>query len=166
MRLLLPQLDMVCFACVFFIFSFCALVVPFAGCFFYCAKLRNNSKKYKKKRNDITKQKDRPSYGLREKKIADLYVKAIPLAPKSIDAMKLMKYKNPKHTGAKAGDFAIVLHDVLAQRCVQQGTKNIKQVNQDLEMLAKTSNQSVKIYIVFFVFFGFCVCVCVCVCFK
>ena len=41
------------------------------------------------------------SRGVQEKKIAESYVKAIPLQKTSQDAMKLIKYKNPKYAGAK-----------------------------------------------------------------
>ena len=86
---------------------------------------------------------ERPGYQVKEKKIANLYVQAIPLQKGSVDAFKLLRYKNPKYAGNNVGDFGNVLFDVLQRRCMTQGTKTIYDVNWDLETLMKCDNQQV-----------------------
>lgn len=87
---------------------------------------------------------ERLSYGIKEKKIADLYVKCIPLTTTSQDAIKLLKYKNPKYVGSKVGDFSSVLYEVLITRCPKIFTKTIYDVNNDLKCLMKCKSSCEK----------------------
>ncbi len=61
------------------------------------------------------------TYGLREKKLAMLYIKALGLHPqRSEDAIYLQKWKTPRGQGQVSGDFSAVLLDVLARRGVEE----------------------------------------------
>jgi DNA ligase-4 len=69
---------------------------------------------------------ERPTYGLRESTIGDMYVKAMGIAKTSEAAQRLKNYKNPRSAGAKAeaaaGDFTTILYDVLRNRAgVREG---------------------------------------------
>eukprot|EP01083_Nonionella_stella_P007624 21959_1 len=82
---------------------------------------------------------ERGGYGVKEKKIADLYVKAIPLPSQSHDAKKLHHFKNPRYAGIDVGDFTNCLYSVLRDRCIgmNSATKSLYDVNRDLEELQK-----------------------------
>ena len=78
---------------------------------------------------------ERGGYGVKEKKMAELYIKAIPLHPTSADAKKLKNFKKPRFAGPDAGDFTKCLFAVLRRRCTQQSTKTIGDANSDLTVL-------------------------------
>lgn len=50
--------------------------------------------------------KDRQSYGLKEKKIADTYIKVLALSPTSEDAIRLLHWKKPQRSRGES----MVLH--------------------------------------------------------
>ena len=95
----------------------------------------------------------RQGYNVREKKVGQLYVKAIPLGPKTELAMKLTKYTNPKYAGQFVGDFGNVLFDVLKDRSITMGTKSIYDVNWDLDQLRLCKDQQVlfEVFLILFV---------------
>lgn len=89
---------------------------------------------------------ERGGYGVKEKKIAEMYIKAIPLPSTSAQAKKLQHYKNPKYAGLQVGDFTNCLYHVLEHRCISESKKLIKDVNDDLFKLQKEcTNQQLKV---------------------
>lgn len=88
----------------------------------------------------------RGAFHIKEKTMGGLYVKAIPLQPKSRDALSLTKFKLPKYAKENVGNFTKCLYKILSSRCSKQSSKNIFQVNEDLFSLIQCENQSVCIF--------------------
>ena len=89
---------------------------------------------------------ERGGYGVKEKKIGEMYIKAIPLPSGSPQAKKLQHYKNPKYAGLQVGDFTNCLYHILQHRCITESNKTIKDVNDDLYKLQKEcTNQQLKV---------------------
>ena len=89
--------------------------------------------------------KARPTYGVREANIAELYISALALDPHSSTAQRLKRWKQPQpplpgHSSAPlSGDFATVLRDVLAAyEQVREGDSQwtLDDVNGELDCLA------------------------------
>ncbi|KAF2364451.1 DNA ligase ATP-dependent [Trinorchestia longiramus] len=81
--------------------------------------------------------KDRGAYGVKEKKLADLYIKILGISKTSTDAIKLLNYRKPKTAGgSSAGDFAEVAFYVLKNRCPAIGQLSLMDVDKHLTDIA------------------------------
>uniref|UniRef100_A0A2P2I750 DNA ligase 4 n=1 Tax=Hirondellea gigas TaxID=1518452 RepID=A0A2P2I750_9CRUS len=81
--------------------------------------------------------KNRGAYGVKEKKLADLYIKILGIKKDSPDALKLINYRKPKTAGGSvAGDFAEVAYYVLKNRCPAEGHLTLNDVDTYLTTIA------------------------------
>lgn len=78
---------------------------------------------------------DRRIYGLKEVKLAKYLIEALCIGPKSNDAMKLLNYRAPSHVKSD-GDFASVAYFVLKNRCQEDNTLTIEEVNHHLDIIS------------------------------
>ncbi|KAI0295389.1 ATP dependent DNA ligase domain-containing protein [Multifurca ochricompacta] len=62
------------------------------------------------------KDRERAIYGLKEKNMAKMYIKLIPLGPKDPDAVRLLDWKKPSGQDRASGDFPTVLYEVISKR--------------------------------------------------
>ncbi|XP_064401547.1 DNA ligase 4-like isoform X2 [Halichondria panicea] len=81
----------------------------------------------------------RPAYGLKEVALAKQYIDILNIAKESLDAQKLLHYRAPQAAKQDAGDFAAVAFFVLRNRCPDQGSLTVSQVNQYLNDLAMSN---------------------------
>ncbi|KAJ3889259.1 DNA ligase 4 [Lentinula edodes] len=86
------------------------------------------------------KDRDRAIYGLKEKNLAKIYIKLIPLNKNHDDAKRLTDWKKPQNNKASsAGDFPGILWDVVHKRSsVVEGTLNIQELNDLLDELSNS----------------------------
>ncbi|KAJ4473870.1 DNA ligase 4 [Lentinula aciculospora] len=86
------------------------------------------------------KDHDRAVYGLKEKNLAKIYIKLIPLNKNHDDAKRLTDWKKPQNNRAySAGDFPGILWDVVHKRSsVVEGTLNIQELNDLLDELSNS----------------------------
>ncbi|KAJ3711055.1 ATP dependent DNA ligase domain-containing protein [Lentinula raphanica] len=84
------------------------------------------------------KDRDRAVYGLKEKNLAKIYIKLIPLNKNHDDAKRLTDWKRPQNSKAStAGDFSGILWDVVHKRSsVVEGSLNIQELNDLLDELS------------------------------
>ncbi|CAH0388751.1 unnamed protein product [Bemisia tabaci] len=80
--------------------------------------------------------RERGPYGIKEVKLAQIYVRILCLAKDSRDASKLQHFRNPSKAGKAAGDFADVIYDVLKSRISSNENLKISDVNQHLDNIA------------------------------
>ena len=78
---------------------------------------------------------DRRVYGLKETKLAKYLIDALCIAPKSDDAQKLLNYRAPTNVKSD-GDFASVAFFVLKNRCQEDSTLTIHEVNHHLDIIS------------------------------
>jgi DNA ligase-4 len=78
---------------------------------------------------------DRRVYGLKENRLAKCLIDALCIAPKSDDAQKLLNYRAPTHVRSE-GDFASVAYFVLKNRCQEDSTLTIHEVNHHLDIIS------------------------------
>ncbi|KAL1676611.1 DNA ligase IV-like protein [Schizophyllum commune] len=91
------------------------------------------------------RDRERNVYGLKEKALAKLYIKVIPLNKNDPDAMRLLYWKKPTEKHAASGDFPTVLYEVVSKRSsVTHSTLTIDDINDMLDELADMSNKSEK----------------------
>ncbi|KAH9000515.1 ATP dependent DNA ligase domain-containing protein [Lactarius akahatsu] len=84
------------------------------------------------------KDRERAIYGLKEKNIAKMYIKLIPLGPKDPDAIRLLEWKKPSGPDRSSGDFPTVFYEVIAKRSsVIEGTLTIDDLNDALNEMSK-----------------------------
>lgn len=100
------------------------------------------------------KDRERAIYGLKEKNIAKIYTKLIPLGPKDPDALRLLDWKKPSGPNVgyllggfdlsvnpsqrSSGDFPTVLYDVIGKRSsVIEGSLTIDDLNATLDELSR-----------------------------
>lgn len=84
------------------------------------------------------KDRERAVYGLKEKNIAKIYIKLIPLGMRDPDSLRLLNWKKPVGTNQAAGDFPTVLYDVVNKRSsVVEGSLTIGDLNGLLDDLAQ-----------------------------
>ncbi|KAH9167381.1 ATP dependent DNA ligase domain-containing protein [Lactarius sanguifluus] len=84
------------------------------------------------------KDRERAIYGLKEKNIAKMYIKLIPLGPKDPDAIRLLEWKKPSGPDRSSGDFPTVFYEVVAKRSsVIEGTLTIDDLNDALNEMSK-----------------------------
>lgn len=80
------------------------------------------------------KDRERTIYGLKERNLAKIYIKLIPLSMKDPDATRLLNWKKPVTNNQSAGDFPIVLYDVVSKRSsVVEGTLSVDDLNELLD---------------------------------
>ncbi|KAJ3982001.1 DNA ligase 4 [Lentinula detonsa] len=86
------------------------------------------------------KDRDRAVYGLKEKNLAKIYIKLIPLNKNHDDAKRLTDWKKPQNNRASsAGDFPGVLWDVVHKRSsVVEGSLNVEELNDLLDELSNS----------------------------
>lgn len=108
----------------------------------------------------LQKDRERAVYGLKEKALAKIYIKLIPLQRQDQDAIRLLNWKKPTEKEvrtlyveicsvplhvlqASAGDFPTVLYEVISKRSsVIQGSLSIDDVNDALDELAQNGGKS------------------------
>eukprot|EP00871_Galdieria_phlegrea_P001153 jgi/Galph1/2038/GphlegSOOS_G719.1 len=79
--------------------------------------------------------RERRSYGLKEKGLAELYIDVLELSNASFDAQRLRNWQDPVvqqtpgFLPATAGDFPSVLESVLRYRCPRTGSYNVGEVD-------------------------------------
>ncbi|KAH9066874.1 ATP dependent DNA ligase domain-containing protein [Lactarius vividus] len=84
------------------------------------------------------KDRERAIYGLKEKNIAKMYIKLIPLGPKDPDAIRLLEWRKPSGPDRSSGDFPTVFYEVVAKRSsVIEGSLTIDDLNGALDELSK-----------------------------
>ncbi|KAF8273171.1 ATP dependent DNA ligase domain-containing protein [Lactarius quietus] len=84
------------------------------------------------------KDRERAIYGLKEKNIAKMYIKLIPLGPKDPDAIRLLEWKKPSGPDRASGDFPTVFYEIVAKRSsVIEGSLTIDELNHALDELSK-----------------------------
>lgn len=81
---------------------------------------------------------DRRIYGLKEVKLAKYLIEALCIAPKSDDAQKLINYRAPSNVKSD-GDFASVAYFVLKNRCREDITLSIAEVNHHLDIISMSN---------------------------
>ncbi|CAL1714652.1 unnamed protein product [Somion occarium] len=89
------------------------------------------------------KDRERAVYGLKEKNLAKIYIKMIPLQPKDPDAIRLINWKRPSDRFRTSGDFPIVLYEVVSKRSsVIEGTLTVHELNDVLDEVAANMGKS------------------------
>jgi DNA ligase 4 len=78
---------------------------------------------------------DRRIYGLKEKKLADNLINVLAIDKKSNDALKLLHYRAPQNVKSD-GDFASVAYFVFKNRCKDNLTMSIEQINHHLDNIS------------------------------
>ena len=93
--------------------------------------------------------RDRPMYGLKEKALARLLVKAMRIDKNSTDAQGMLDWKLPSHAGA-AGDFPGRCHEALSKRSrrTDVGDMRVDEVNTLLDQLAVTQGEKEQLPII------------------
>ncbi|KIJ55330.1 hypothetical protein M422DRAFT_57814 [Sphaerobolus stellatus SS14] len=88
------------------------------------------------------KDRERAVYNIKEKTLARIYIRIIPLNPKDEDAVRLMNWKKPTEKDKAAGDFPMVLYEVVSKRSnVMEGSLTIERLNKLLDELAKAGGK-------------------------
>ncbi|KAI0629298.1 DNA ligase 4 [Trametes polyzona] len=89
------------------------------------------------------KDRERAVYGLKEKNLAKVYIKLIPLGRHDPDAIRLLNWKKPTERGRSSGDFPTVLYEVVNKRSsLVEGSLTIDEVNDVLDELAQNMGKS------------------------
>ncbi|CAF0874039.1 unnamed protein product [Brachionus calyciflorus] len=79
-------------------------------------------------------------YGLKEIKLAKYLIDALCIAPKSDDALKLLNYKAPNSIKSE-GDFASMAYFVLKNRCRDDLTLNLDEINHHLDLISMNNSR-------------------------
>lgn len=80
----------------------------------------------------------RGAYGVKERKLADLYIRILGLKKDGTDGQKLINFRKPKSAaGTEAGDFADVAYYVLRSRCEDKGQMTLEEVDEHLTAIAE-----------------------------
>ncbi|THG99158.1 hypothetical protein EW026_g3144 [Hermanssonia centrifuga] len=89
------------------------------------------------------KDRERSVYGLKEKNIAKIYIKLIPLGRNDPDAIRMLNWKKPTERDASSGDFPTVLYEVVSKRSsVIEGSLSIDELNETLDQLSENMGHS------------------------
>ncbi|KAF7796330.1 hypothetical protein EIP86_007507 [Pleurotus ostreatoroseus] len=89
------------------------------------------------------KDRERNTYGLKEKNLAKIYIKLIPLQRTDHDAIHLMNWKKPSEEDASSGDFPTVLYEVVRKRSsVMEGSLTVQDINEVLSELVENQGHS------------------------
>ncbi|KAG7093593.1 DNA ligase (ATP) [Marasmius oreades] len=84
------------------------------------------------------KDRERAVYGVKEKNLAKIYIKLIPLGRNDPDAQRLVNWKKPTEREKASGDFPTVLYEVVYKRSsVIEGSMSIDELNETLNELSK-----------------------------
>ncbi|KAI6661708.1 DNA ligase 4-like [Oopsacas minuta] len=78
----------------------------------------------------------RAAYGMKETVLARYYIEVLGIAKTGADATKLLNYRAPSSGKTQAGDFAAVAYFVLKNRCPENGTLMVSDVNCLLNKIA------------------------------
>jgi DNA ligase-4 len=96
--------------------------------------------------------RERPSYSIKEKTLANLFCEAAGLPPKSEGAIALTKFNNPQCVPAglssAVGDFPGVLEGILRTRGYSGGNLKLGDINQLLDDLAKCKDHKEKLAVI------------------
>ncbi|KAG9070127.1 DNA ligase (ATP) [Linnemannia hyalina] len=112
--------------------------------------LEEISKKSDKKRELLGRffnlDNERRQYGLKESKMADLYISSLKILPGSEPALKLKNWK--EGTRDSAGDFSLAVRDVVASRSLVTHPMGhtIREVNQLLTKLSRKGSEKAEIF--------------------
>ncbi|KAK7083314.1 DNA ligase (ATP) [Halocaridina rubra] len=80
----------------------------------------------------------RGAYGVKERKLAELYIRILGLKKDGIDGQKLLNFRKPKSAGgSEAADFADVAYYVLRSRCPDKGDMTLEKVDTHLTAIAE-----------------------------
>ncbi|EED80930.1 predicted protein [Postia placenta Mad-698-R] len=91
----------------------------------------------------FNKDRERAVYGLKEKNLAKIYIKLIPLNPRDPDAIRMLNWKRPTERNQSSGDFPSVLYEVISKRSsVVEGTLTIHELNDHLDEISKNMGHS------------------------
>ncbi|CAK5273980.1 unnamed protein product [Mycena citricolor] len=86
----------------------------------------------------FNKDRERATYGLKEKTLARTYIKLIPLNKNDNDAHRLLNWKRPTERNKSSGDFSSVLFEVVSKRSsVIEGSLSIDDLNNLLDELSQ-----------------------------
>ncbi|KAF9820585.1 hypothetical protein IEO21_01288 [Rhodonia placenta] len=109
-------------------------------------KLQGERKPEKRRRlldSWFNKDRERAVYGLKEKNLAKIYIKLIPLNPRDPDAIRMLNWKRPTERNQSSGDFPSVLYEVISKRSsVVEGTLTIHELNDHLDEISKNMGHS------------------------
>lgn len=85
----------------------------------------------------------RGAYGVKERKLAELYIRILGLKKEGNDAQKLLHFRKPKSEGGgETGDFAEVAYYVLRSRCDDKGNMTLLDV--DIQLTSIAENYAAK----------------------
>lgn len=73
---------------------------------------------------------ERGSYGIQEKKLGQLFVKALSINPKSETALKLTNLQG------KTANYGDIVYEVMQNRALNNGTLTVYEVNKRLDSIA------------------------------
>ncbi|XP_068249304.1 DNA ligase 4 [Palaemon carinicauda] len=80
----------------------------------------------------------RGAYGVKERKLAELYIRILGLKKDGTDGQKLLNFRKPKSlAGGETGDFADVAYYVLRSRCPDKGQMTLEDVECHLTAIAE-----------------------------
>ncbi|XP_042224034.1 DNA ligase 4-like isoform X2 [Homarus americanus] len=80
----------------------------------------------------------RGAYGVKERKLAELYIRILGLKKEGNDAQKLLHFRKPNSSaGSESGDFAEVAYYVLKNRCPDKGDMTLHDVDLQLTSIAE-----------------------------
>ncbi|KAB7499844.1 DNA ligase 4 [Armadillidium nasatum] len=85
------------------------------------------------------KNRDRGAYGIKEHRLASLYIRIFGLRKESVDGQKLLNYRKPKSGGIGGGDFADIAYYVLKNRCPDKGELTLADVDSNLAVIAESN---------------------------
>jgi DNA ligase-4 len=83
---------------------------------------------------------DRRVYGLKEAKLAAFIINALSITKSTDDGQKLINYRAPSNVKLD-GDFASVAYFVLKNRCQENETLSIHEVNHHLDIIATNNTR-------------------------
>ncbi|KAF2069812.1 hypothetical protein CYY_008872 [Polysphondylium violaceum] len=90
--------------------------------------------------------KERQTYGLKEKTLAKFYVEILNIANNSIDASRLINYRKPISNDI-GGDFGTAVYLSLRNRCITKGCLSMADINLSLDQLNSTFDRKEKVRI-------------------
>ncbi|KAI0272769.1 ATP dependent DNA ligase domain-containing protein [Gloeopeniophorella convolvens] len=94
------------------------------------------------------KDRERATYGLKEKNIAKTYIKLIPLGPKDPDATRLLNWKKPSDFHTSSGDFPTVMYEVISKRSsVVEGSLTIDELNDALDEISRSGKGDIQAHV-------------------
>ncbi|KYR02618.1 DNA ligase IV [Tieghemostelium lacteum] len=89
--------------------------------------------------------KERQTYGLKEKTLAKFYVEMLNISPNSIDGQRLLNWKKPIGLHEMGGDFGSAVYLSLKNRCIQKSKLSMGDINHSLDSINKYQEKKDKI---------------------